>query len=194
MSDSTLQDCGDEYRKEPFLTASGDLKDHLDKIPNAYAAEKLPGHTDVVPRLRVSTGTSWETLAGFSRGMRAGTRVCISGTTATASDGTCVGGTDVVAQTTFVLDIIEASLKVRRNFEAHRGTAAANIFLLPSVYVFSHTIRYQWASKLRRNFDITSTLLQGPVLAGSQPHATPLAPGDSSTWCPRWLVPPMHIG
>ena len=68
-------------------------------------------HTDAVPRLRVSSGTSWETLAGFSRGMRAGTRVCISGTTATASDGTCVGGTDVVAQTTFALDIIEASLK-----------------------------------------------------------------------------------
>ena len=68
-------------------------------------------HTDTVPRLRVSSGTSWETLAGFSRGMRAGTRVCISGTTATAPDGTCVGGTDVVAQTTFALDIIEASLK-----------------------------------------------------------------------------------
>ena len=31
-------DCGDEYRKPPFLTASGDLSHHLDAIPSAYEA------------------------------------------------------------------------------------------------------------------------------------------------------------
>ena len=34
-------DCGDEYRKPPFLTASGDLSHHLDAIPSAYEALPL---------------------------------------------------------------------------------------------------------------------------------------------------------
>ena len=39
---ATLQpipgDCGDEYRRPPFLTASGDLSHHLDSMPPPYAA------------------------------------------------------------------------------------------------------------------------------------------------------------
>ena len=36
-------DCGDEYRKPPFLTASGDLSHHLDEMPRAVEAEPVPG-------------------------------------------------------------------------------------------------------------------------------------------------------
>ena len=34
-------DCGDEYRKPPFLTASGDLSHHLDSIPNVYEVKNV---------------------------------------------------------------------------------------------------------------------------------------------------------
>ena len=30
-------DCGDEYRKPPFLTATGDLSDHLEELPKVTA-------------------------------------------------------------------------------------------------------------------------------------------------------------
>ena len=35
-------DCGDEYRRPPFLTASGDLSHHLRSVPKVYRAEPLP--------------------------------------------------------------------------------------------------------------------------------------------------------
>jgi aryl-alcohol dehydrogenase-like predicted oxidoreductase len=36
-------DCGDEYRKPPYLTASGDLSHHLDAIPSVFKAVPVPG-------------------------------------------------------------------------------------------------------------------------------------------------------
>ena len=35
-------DCGDEYRKPPFLTASGDLSHHLAGLPRVFAGERGP--------------------------------------------------------------------------------------------------------------------------------------------------------
>jgi aryl-alcohol dehydrogenase-like predicted oxidoreductase/enamine deaminase RidA (YjgF/YER057c/UK114 family) len=100
-------DCGDEYRKAPFLTASGDLSHHLMSMPRMYNAatiESRPG------RLRVSSGSSFEPIAGYSRAVRVGNRVLVSGTTATngAAEVVCPG--DPAAQTTFILDKIAASL------------------------------------------------------------------------------------
>ena len=64
------------------------------------------------PRLSVDSGSIWEPIAGFSRATRIGTTIRVSGTTATSPlDGACVGGADAGAQTTFALDLIEASLK-----------------------------------------------------------------------------------
>ncbi|CAK0799818.1 unnamed protein product [Prorocentrum cordatum] len=76
----------------------------------AFEVKQLPGHTPDFPRLQVQSGTSWEGIAGFSRALRLGDRVCISGTTPTRQ-GRAVGGDDAGAQTTFALDIAEASLR-----------------------------------------------------------------------------------
>jgi enamine deaminase RidA (YjgF/YER057c/UK114 family) len=60
-------------------------------------------------RTSVSSGTPWEALAGYSRAVRIGDHIHVSGTTAT--DGsTVVGAGDPAAQTRFVLDKIERAL------------------------------------------------------------------------------------
>ncbi|WP_165224152.1 aldo/keto reductase [Affinirhizobium pseudoryzae] len=100
-------DCGDEYRKPPFLTASGDLSHHLDAIPSVYTAEPMPGRPG---RLRVSSGSIWEPLAGYSRAVRIGNRVLVSGTTATHGTDRCVAPGNAGAQATYILDKIAASL------------------------------------------------------------------------------------
>ena len=55
------------------------------------------------------SGTVWEPLAGYSRATRHGTRIMVSGTTATHGPRQ-VGGSDPAAQTHFVLDKIEGAL------------------------------------------------------------------------------------
>jgi enamine deaminase RidA (YjgF/YER057c/UK114 family) len=100
-------DCGDEYRKPPFLTASGDLSHHLKQLPSVYTATPVPGRPD---RLHVDTGTEWEAIAGYSRAFRVGNRVLVSGTTATHGDGEVVCPGDVASQTVYILDKISASL------------------------------------------------------------------------------------
>ena len=100
-------DCGDEYRKPPFLTASGDLSHHLDAIPSVYKAVPVPGRKD---RWRVSSGSIWEPLAGYSRAVRTGDRILVSGTTATHGSNRCVAPNDAGAQATYILDKIAASI------------------------------------------------------------------------------------
>ena len=100
-------DCGDEYRRPPFLTATGDLSHHLSEIPRAYSAVAVPGHPD---RWRVSSGSVWEPLAGYSRAVRYGNTIRVSGTTATDGASRRVAPGDPAAQTTFILDKIAAAL------------------------------------------------------------------------------------
>lgn len=100
-------DCGDEYRKPPFLTASGDLSHHLAQFPSVYTATPVIGRTG---QLRVDTGSPWEPIAGYSRAVRIGNRVLVSGTTATHGGGEVVCPGDPAAQAVYVLDKIAASL------------------------------------------------------------------------------------
>jgi aryl-alcohol dehydrogenase-like predicted oxidoreductase/enamine deaminase RidA (YjgF/YER057c/UK114 family) len=100
-------DCGDEYRKPPFLTASGDLSHHLDAIPSVYTAQPVPGRPG---RSRVSSGSIWEPIAGYSRAVRVGDRILVSGTTATHGTNRCVASGDAGAQATYILDKIAASI------------------------------------------------------------------------------------
>ncbi|KQS75550.1 aldo/keto reductase [Rhizobium sp. Leaf384] len=100
-------DCGDEYRKAPFLTASGDLSHHLSAIPSVCTAEPVPGRPG---RRRVSSGSVWEPIAGYSRAVRVGDRIHVSGTTATHAADRCVAPGDAGAQATYILDKIAASI------------------------------------------------------------------------------------
>jgi len=74
-------------------------------VPAPYAVESRGGG-----RVLCLSGTPWEGLAGFSRATRQGSRVHVSGTTATHGR-LAIGGTDAAAQTHFAIDKIAGALQ-----------------------------------------------------------------------------------
>ncbi len=98
-------DCGDEYRRPPFLTATGDPGPRFADFPRPYETKRGADR-----RSMVLTGTAWEETAGFCRAVRQGRRVWISGTTATHRSR-LIGGTDPEAQAHFAVDKIAGALQ-----------------------------------------------------------------------------------
>ena len=90
-------DCGDEYRRPPYLTASGDLHHHVTHFPAPYAVRDTGRGAELLPE------------AGFTEAVRTGRHVRITGVTP-VHRGRVLGGDDVAAQAHFVFDRAEGAL------------------------------------------------------------------------------------
>ena len=91
-------DCGDEYRRPPYLTASGDLHHHVTHFPAPYAARNTERGVELDPD------------ASFREAVRTGPDIRIAGVTPTHRDR-LIGGDSIRAQTHFALDRAEGALR-----------------------------------------------------------------------------------
>ncbi|KIW17451.1 hypothetical protein PV08_04645 [Exophiala spinifera] len=104
-------DCGDEYRRPPFLTAAGDLSDHFSQ--DTSQEKQLHDALSDGKRIEYQSGSEWEPLAGYCRAVRIAGNIRVSGTTSNSPIATLpvIGGSSAHSQTIRILDIIEGALK-----------------------------------------------------------------------------------
>lgn len=98
-------------------------------------------------RQNISSGTKWETLAGYSRAVRLGNLVYVSGTTATDEHGQLVGGDDVYAQSLYIFQKIERALK-------SAGASLTDV-VRTRIYIVDET---QWEEPVRAHAEFFSEI------------------------------------
>ncbi|KAI8316269.1 hypothetical protein K4K59_000167 [Colletotrichum sp. SAR11_240] len=106
-------DCGDEYRRPPFMTASGDLSDHIKESNEMQEVEEAIA---MGKRVEFHSGSKWEPICGYSRAVRFGNVIRVSGTTANPPQELqgqlgVVGGKSAKSQAVAALDIIERAFR-----------------------------------------------------------------------------------
>jgi aryl-alcohol dehydrogenase-like predicted oxidoreductase/enamine deaminase RidA (YjgF/YER057c/UK114 family) len=97
-------DCGDEYRKPPFLTAAGDLSHHIESLPPPYKSQTSEDGQSII-----LCGDPWDGADYKSSAKHHGDRIEVTGITPTHGDR-LIGGADLIAQLYFVIDKLEGAI------------------------------------------------------------------------------------